>query len=223
MADEEHFRLITGFNDIFVTIAAVMLLGALAAMLAAGAIGAALPGNLGRTYAGVSGDHNPIHQDESVARSVGLPGVIAHGMYTLALVGRAVATGEVLVRDHLGHGGGLVSALLAALGGGGVARDRDGQRGHNVDGHGGDDWASATQAIADGTGEKHAGGYAQHVGDYGPLHHTRGGVKLVGDGWEGGKIGVKGERPNHAQRAKKPERGFLHDDCQPIGLFDYSE
>ncbi len=32
LADEEHFRLITGFNDIFVTIAAVMLLGALAAI-----------------------------------------------------------------------------------------------------------------------------------------------------------------------------------------------
>ena len=42
-------------------------------------------------YADASGDHNPIHQDEDVARSVGLPGVIAHGMYTLALVGRAVA------------------------------------------------------------------------------------------------------------------------------------
>lgn len=42
-------------------------------------------------YADASGDHNPIHQDEEVARSVGLPGVIAHGMYTLALVGRAVA------------------------------------------------------------------------------------------------------------------------------------
>ena len=42
-------------------------------------------------YAAASGDHNPIHQDEAVARSVGLPGVIAHGMYTLALVGRAVA------------------------------------------------------------------------------------------------------------------------------------
>ena len=35
-------------------------------------------------YARASGDHNPIHQDEAVARSVGLPGVIAHGMYTLA-------------------------------------------------------------------------------------------------------------------------------------------
>jgi acyl dehydratase len=41
-------------------------------------------------YAGASGDHNPIHQDDSVATSVGLPGVIAHGMYTLALAARAV-------------------------------------------------------------------------------------------------------------------------------------
>lgn len=41
-------------------------------------------------YAEASGDHNPIHQDEEVARAVGLPGVIAHGMYTLALTARAV-------------------------------------------------------------------------------------------------------------------------------------
>jgi acyl dehydratase len=41
-------------------------------------------------YAEASGDDNPIHQDESVARSVGLPGVIAHGMYTMALAARAV-------------------------------------------------------------------------------------------------------------------------------------
>jgi acyl dehydratase len=47
-------------------------------------------------YAQASGDHNPIHQDEAVARSVGLPGVIAHGMYTLALAARYVdeALGE---------------------------------------------------------------------------------------------------------------------------------
>ena len=41
-------------------------------------------------YAAASGDDNPIHQDEAVARSVGLPGVIAHGMYTMALAARAV-------------------------------------------------------------------------------------------------------------------------------------
>ena len=42
-------------------------------------------------YAEASGDHNPIHQDEDVARSVGLPGVIAHGMFTMALTARAVS------------------------------------------------------------------------------------------------------------------------------------
>ena len=42
-------------------------------------------------YAGASGDQNPIHQDEEVANSVGLPGVIAHGMYTMALAARAVS------------------------------------------------------------------------------------------------------------------------------------
>jgi acyl dehydratase len=41
-------------------------------------------------YAEASGDHNPIHQDPEVARSVGLPDVIAHGMFTLALVARYV-------------------------------------------------------------------------------------------------------------------------------------
>jgi acyl dehydratase len=37
-------------------------------------------------YAAASGDHNPIHLDESVARMVGLPGVINHGLGTLSLV-----------------------------------------------------------------------------------------------------------------------------------------
>jgi len=41
-------------------------------------------------YADASGDQNPIHQDDDVARSVGLPGVIAHGMFTMALAARAV-------------------------------------------------------------------------------------------------------------------------------------
>jgi acyl dehydratase len=43
-------------------------------------------------YAAASGDDNPIHLDEDFARSVGLPGIIAHGMYTMALAGRAVTT-----------------------------------------------------------------------------------------------------------------------------------
>jgi acyl dehydratase len=43
-------------------------------------------------YAGASGDQNPIHWSERIATSVGLPGVIAHGMYTMALAARAVST-----------------------------------------------------------------------------------------------------------------------------------
>ncbi len=42
-------------------------------------------------YAGASGDQNPIHWSDRVATAVGLPGVIAHGMVTLALAARAVA------------------------------------------------------------------------------------------------------------------------------------
>ena len=41
-------------------------------------------------YAGASLDFNPIHYNERIARSVGLPGVIAHGMLTMALAGRLV-------------------------------------------------------------------------------------------------------------------------------------
>jgi len=41
-------------------------------------------------YAGASGDFNRIHWDEEFARSVGLPGVIAHGMYSFGLAARAV-------------------------------------------------------------------------------------------------------------------------------------
>lgn len=43
-------------------------------------------------YAGASGDFNPIHWSERFAGSVGLPGVIAHGMFTMALAGQAVAS-----------------------------------------------------------------------------------------------------------------------------------
>lgn len=43
-------------------------------------------------YAGASGDFNPIHWSDRVATSVGLPGVIAHGMLTMALASRAVTS-----------------------------------------------------------------------------------------------------------------------------------
>ncbi|MBN6054480.1 MaoC family dehydratase [Nonomuraea sp. RK-328] len=41
-------------------------------------------------YAGASGDFNPIHWNERFAKAVGLPDVIAHGMYTMAQGGRFV-------------------------------------------------------------------------------------------------------------------------------------
>lgn len=45
-------------------------------------------------FAGASGDHNPIHLDDEQARSGGLPGVIAHGMLSMAFLGQ-VLTGWV--------------------------------------------------------------------------------------------------------------------------------
>jgi acyl dehydratase len=44
-----------------------------------------------KRYAAASGDQNPIHQNEEFAVSVGLPNVIAHGMLTMALVGKYVS------------------------------------------------------------------------------------------------------------------------------------
>jgi acyl dehydratase len=61
------------------------------------AVGTELPEQVHRVtradlvrYAGASGDFNPIHWNERIATEVGLPDVIAHGMYTMALAGRAV-------------------------------------------------------------------------------------------------------------------------------------
>jgi len=44
-----------------------------------------------KAYADASGDQNQIHQNEEFAVSVGLPNVIAHGMLTMALVGKYVS------------------------------------------------------------------------------------------------------------------------------------
>lgn len=43
-----------------------------------------LPGDLGRRYARVSGDNNPIHTHPLLAKALGQPGTIAHGMWTKA-------------------------------------------------------------------------------------------------------------------------------------------
>ncbi len=52
-------------------------------------------------YCGASGDFNVIHWNERLARSVGLPNVIAHGMFTMAQAGRYVT-------DWAGDAGALV-------------------------------------------------------------------------------------------------------------------
>ncbi|HEY0948582.1 MaoC family dehydratase, partial [Nocardioides sp.] len=43
-----------------------------------------LPGDLGRRYASVSGDHNPIHLYGLTAKAFGFPRQIAHGMWSMA-------------------------------------------------------------------------------------------------------------------------------------------
>jgi acyl dehydratase len=43
-----------------------------------------------KAYADASGDQNPLHQDDNFARSVGFPGIIAHGMFSMAHVAKAV-------------------------------------------------------------------------------------------------------------------------------------
>jgi acyl dehydratase len=45
------------------------------------------------SYAEASGDRNPIHLDDDFARSVGLPGVIAHGMLQMGLMAIVAAEG----------------------------------------------------------------------------------------------------------------------------------
>jgi acyl dehydratase len=49
-------------------------------------------------YAEASGDRNPIHLDDAFARSVGLPGVIAHGMLQMGLLARVAGSPERLRR-----------------------------------------------------------------------------------------------------------------------------
>jgi acyl dehydratase len=68
-------------------------------------------------YAEASGDHNPIHQDEEIARSVGLPGVITHGMFTLALVARYLHECGVAHADVVELGGKFVKPVLVPIDG----------------------------------------------------------------------------------------------------------
>lgn len=44
-----------------------------------------------KAYADAGRDQNPLHQDDDFARRVGFDGIIAHGMYTMGLMGSCVA------------------------------------------------------------------------------------------------------------------------------------
>lgn len=43
-----------------------------------------------KAYADASGDQNPLHQDDDVARAAGFPGILAHGMYTMGTLASAI-------------------------------------------------------------------------------------------------------------------------------------
>ena len=43
-----------------------------------------------KAYADASGDQNPLHQDDAFARGVGFPGIIAHGMFSMAHLTKAI-------------------------------------------------------------------------------------------------------------------------------------
>jgi hypothetical protein len=87
------------------------------------AVGTALPEEivyldraLLKAYADASGDQNPIHQNEEFALSVGLPNVIAHGMLTMALVGKYVTNwsgGSASVR---GFGARFIKPVIVPAG-----------------------------------------------------------------------------------------------------------
>ena len=79
-----------------------------------------------KAYADASGDQNPLHQDDNFARSVGFPGIIAHGMFTMAHLATCITTwaGDpaslkrikvqfraVVYMDETIEAGGTISAL----------------------------------------------------------------------------------------------------------------
>ncbi|MGH2711827.1 MAG: MaoC/PaaZ C-terminal domain-containing protein [Actinomycetota bacterium] len=55
-----------------------------------------------KAYADASGDQNPLHQDDDFARSVGFPGRIAHGMFSMAHLTKSI-------KDWVGNPGALKS------------------------------------------------------------------------------------------------------------------
>ena len=65
-------------------------------------------------YCGASGDFNVIHWNERIARSVGLPNVIAHGMFTMASADRAVSASTTRLPSSFSSTGPLTSMVAPA-------------------------------------------------------------------------------------------------------------
>ena len=98
---------------------------------------------LTKRYAEASGDPNPIHFDEDFAKSVGLPGVILHGLWSMAQVARAhtaVADGDPRALKRLSvqfRGMGLpeqeivVTATVKEASGGHIVTETEAAQGEN--------------------------------------------------------------------------------------------
>jgi acyl dehydratase len=69
-----------------------------------------------KQYADASGDQNPIHQNEEFALSVGLPNVIAHGMLTMALVGKYVSDFAGASANVLEYGARFIKPVIVPAG-----------------------------------------------------------------------------------------------------------
>jgi acyl dehydratase len=84
-----------------------------------------------RLYAEASGDRNPIHLDNTFARSAGLPGVIAHGMLTMAFANQMVTDwlgDRTLLKGLHGRFAGMVRPGDEVTCSGSVASKDDGTR-----------------------------------------------------------------------------------------------
>jgi acyl dehydratase len=84
-----------------------------------------------RQYAEASGDRNPIHLDDTFARSAGLPGVIAHGMLTMAFANQMVTDwlgDRSLLKSLHGRFAGMVRPGDEVTCSGSVASKDDGTR-----------------------------------------------------------------------------------------------
>lgn len=98
---------------------------------------------LTKRYAEASGDPNPIHTDEEFAKSVGLPGTILHGLYSMAQVARAhsaLAGGDPRALKRLSvqfRGMGMpeqeivVTATVKEASGGRIVTDTEAAQGDN--------------------------------------------------------------------------------------------